>query len=84
MGAKFPTEKAVHSRGHDKGHMFRREQGSENGAQKTLLGDVYSSAREIMYQFTGKCQMEASHSSAWKHPLTQLIERILGARDIIR
>ena len=60
----------------------------ENRAQKMgfkkLLDDVYSSAREFMYQFTGKCQMEASHSSAWKYPLTQLIERILDARDIIR
>lgn len=64
MGAEFPTEEAVRSREHDKGHMFRREQGSENGARKTLLGDVYGSGREFMYQFTGKCQMQASHSSS--------------------
>lgn len=83
MGAEFPTEKAVRSRGHDKGHMFRREQGSENGAQKTLLGDVCGSAREFMYQFTGKCQMEASHSSSMETS-SHSVNRILDARDIIR
>lgn len=45
--AKFPTEKAVGPREYDKGHLSRREQGSENGAQKPLLGDVYGGAREL-------------------------------------
>ena len=81
IGAEFPTEKAVGSREHDKGHLFRREQGSENGAQKTLLGDVYENSC-----VNSQANAKRRHliPAAWKHPLTQLTERILDARDIIR
>lgn len=81
IGAEFPTEKAVGSREHDKGHLFRREQGSENGAQKTLLGDVYENS---CVNSQANAKWRHLIPAAWKHPLTQLTERILDARDIIR